>query len=148
MLAEPIQTTLELGVPLSEVTFCVVDLETTGGSPTDDAITEIGAVKYRGGERLGLVPGPRESVPADPPSHHPPHGHRRPHGLSRATDRAGAPRVAGVLPGGSVFVAHNAAFDFGFLNTNCDVLDYPTLPGPPCAPRGSAAAWSGPTCPT
>ena len=31
--AEPIQTTLELGVPLSEVTFCVVDLETTGGSP-------------------------------------------------------------------------------------------------------------------
>ena len=50
---EPIQTTLDVGVPLSDVTFCVVDLETTGGSPADDAITEIGAVKFRGGERLG-----------------------------------------------------------------------------------------------
>jgi DNA polymerase-3 subunit epsilon len=53
VLAEPIQTTLELGVPLSEVTFCAVDLETTGGSPREDSITEIGAVTYRGGERLG-----------------------------------------------------------------------------------------------
>jgi len=31
--AEPTQTTLELGVPIVEVTFCVVDLETTGLSP-------------------------------------------------------------------------------------------------------------------
>ena len=31
----------------------VLDLETTGGAPTSDAITEIGAVKVRGGERLG-----------------------------------------------------------------------------------------------
>ncbi len=35
---------------LSETTFIVVDLETTGGSPFAGAvITEIGAVKVRGG---------------------------------------------------------------------------------------------------
>ena len=41
------------GQPLSEVTFVVLDLETTGGSPNDCAITEVGAVKLRGGECLG-----------------------------------------------------------------------------------------------
>ena len=44
----------ELGRPLRDLTFCVVDLETTGGSPASGSmITEIGAVKVRGGEVLG-----------------------------------------------------------------------------------------------
>src|SRR5258708_7244461 len=43
----------ELGTPLSDVTCVVVDLETTGGSPHTCAITEIGAVKVRGGAVLG-----------------------------------------------------------------------------------------------
>ena len=43
----------ELGTPLREVTFVVLDLETTGGSSATDAITEIGAVKVRGGEIVG-----------------------------------------------------------------------------------------------
>ena len=46
---------------LRDVTFVVVDLETTGGRATEtapgrndhDAITELGAVKVRGGEVLG-----------------------------------------------------------------------------------------------
>ncbi|HET9779757.1 MAG TPA: exonuclease domain-containing protein, partial [Propionibacteriaceae bacterium] len=42
----------DLGTHLSEVTFCVVDLETTGAAETD-MITEVGAVKVRGGEVLG-----------------------------------------------------------------------------------------------
>ncbi len=133
--AEPIQTTLALGVPLSDVTFCVVDLETTGGSPADDAITEIGAVKYRGGERLGsfrALVNPRRPIP--PYIAH----------LTGIDDRlvSGEPAIEQVLPAfleffrGSVFVAHNAGFDFGFLNANCDVLDYPALPGPPlCTAR-------------
>lgn len=133
--AEPIQTTLELGVPLSEVTFCVVDLETTGGSPADDAITEIGAVKVRGGERLGTfraLVNPRRPIP--PYIAH----------LTGIDDRlvSGEPPIEQVLPAfleffrGSVFVAHNAGFDFGFLNANCDVLDYPALQGPPlCTAR-------------
>src|SRR5213078_3609752 len=44
----------------------VVDLETTGGSPTDHAITEIGAVTYRGGERLSAfqsLVNPRQPIP-------------------------------------------------------------------------------------
>ena len=42
----------DLGTHLSQVTFCVVDLETNGGAETD-MITEVGAVKVRGGEVLG-----------------------------------------------------------------------------------------------
>ncbi len=38
----------DLGVPLPDVTFVVVDLETTGGA-ADAEITEVGAVKVRGG---------------------------------------------------------------------------------------------------
>src|ERR1700712_5536904 len=38
---------------LRELTFVVVDLETTGGSAASCEITEIGAVKVRGGEILG-----------------------------------------------------------------------------------------------
>lgn len=50
----PVQPSFDdLGVPLHEVTFVVVDLETTGGSPSGSAITEIGAVKVRGGQVLG-----------------------------------------------------------------------------------------------
>jgi DNA polymerase-3 subunit epsilon len=134
-LAEPIQTTLELGVPIAEVTFCVVDLETTGGSPADDAITEIGAVKFRGGERIGsfrALVNPRRPIP--PSIVH----------LTGIDDRlvSSEPPIEQVLPSfleffrGSVFVAHNAAFDFGFLNASCDALDYPPLPGPPlCTAR-------------
>ncbi len=43
----------DLGVPLDQVTFVVVDLETTGTAPEARSITEFGAVKVRGGEVLG-----------------------------------------------------------------------------------------------
>ncbi len=39
--------------PSPTATFCVLDLETTGGDRNNDLITEIGAVKVRGGECLG-----------------------------------------------------------------------------------------------
>ena len=58
----------ELGRPLRDLTFCVVDLETTGGSPAKGSrITEIGAVKVRGGEILGefqTLVNPDETIPA------------------------------------------------------------------------------------
>ena len=56
----------ELGEPLREVTFVVVDLETTGGSSLTEAITEVGAVKVRGGEVLGefaTLVDPGRSIP-------------------------------------------------------------------------------------
>ena len=55
----------DLGTPLSDLTYCVVDLETTGGAETD-RITEIGAVKVRGGAVLGefaTLIDPQRSIP-------------------------------------------------------------------------------------
>src|SRR5690349_24627449 len=58
----------ELGRRLSDVTFCVVDLETTGGSAEGGSmITEIGAVKVRAGEVLGefqTLVNPHTQIPA------------------------------------------------------------------------------------
>ena len=50
---------------LSQVTFCVVDLETTGSSSSVGGITEIGAVKYKGG--FGIT---RASTRRPEPQHH------------------------------------------------------------------------------
>ncbi|OLL16380.1 MULTISPECIES: DEDD exonuclease domain-containing protein [unclassified Rhodococcus (in: high G+C Gram-positive bacteria)] len=104
----------ELDTPLRETTFVVVDLETTGGSSTDDAITEIGAVKIRGGEVLGEF-----ATLVDPGRSIPPNIVQLT-GITTAMVRA-APRIEQVLPSflefaaGSVLVAHNAGFDVGFL---------------------------------
>ena len=135
MLAQPVQTTLEEGLPLQEVTFCIVDLETTGGSPTDSRITEIGAVKYRGGERVGVfetLVDPGTSIPRFIT-------HLT--GIDDATVRD-APALEWALPGfvefarGCVFVAHNARFDFTFLNASLVRLDYEPFPPPPvCTAR-------------
>src|SRR5437764_13149527 len=81
----------EVGPPLREVTFVVLDLETTGGSAGSDSITEIGAVKVRGGERLGEL-----ATLVDPGTGVPP-GIVALTGIT-STMIAGAPRVAQVLP--------------------------------------------------
>ncbi len=110
-----VQTTIDdLGTPLAQVTFVVVDLETTGGSPRDCAITEIGAVKVRGGQVLGEL-----STLVNPSQPIPPFIAA----LTGITDAmvAGSPRIEAVLPAwfefsrGAVIVAHNARFDVGFL---------------------------------
>ena len=126
---EPLQTTLDEAIPLSEVTFVVVDLETTGGSPSQAGITEIGAVAYRGGERIGTF----ETL-VDPQLPIPPFVAR----LTGITDRmvAGAPTIGQVLPSfrsfarDAVIVAHNATFDVGFLDAALDAHDLPLLPAP------------------
>lgn len=111
-----IQSTFDdLGRLLSDVTFCVVDLETTGGSAARGSkITEFGAVKVRGGQVLGefqTLVNPDESIPAFITV------------LTGITQAMviDAPRIAEVLPSffefahGCVLVAHNAPFDVGFL---------------------------------
>jgi DNA polymerase-3 subunit epsilon len=107
-----------LGTPLNDVTFVVVDLETTGGSPADSAITEIGAVKIRGGTVLGEF-----HTLVDPGMAIPPYISV----LTGITSMmvAAAPRIGAVLPDflefarGAVLVAHNAPFDLGFLKAAC-----------------------------
>ncbi|MGN6576924.1 MAG: DEDD exonuclease domain-containing protein [Nocardioides sp.] len=105
----------ELGRRLQDVTFCVVDLETTGGSAKDGSmITEVGAVKVRGGEVLGefqTLVNPLQAIPAFIAV------------LTGITNSmvAGSPPIEQVLPQflyfaqGCVLVAHNAPFDVGFL---------------------------------
>lgn len=104
----------DLGLGLHEATFVVVDLETTGGSPTKDRITEIGAVKVRGGEVLGefaTLINPGIAIPPQITA------------LTGITSAmvVGAPPLAEVLPSflefsrGAFIVAHNARFDMGFL---------------------------------
>ncbi|GAA1591512.1 DEDD exonuclease domain-containing protein [Actinomadura kijaniata] len=117
--AHPVQGTLDdLGTPLADVTFVVVDLETTGASPKDAAITEIGAVKVRGGVELGDL-----ATLVDPGGPIPPFITA----LTGITQQmvTAAPRIGQVLPAflefahGCVLVAHNARFDVGFLKAAC-----------------------------
>jgi DNA polymerase-3 subunit epsilon len=113
----------DLGTPLRDVTFCVVDLETTGGAPGSSGITEIGAVKVRAGELLGefqSLVNPAEPIPPFIAV------------LTGITDLmvASSPRIGSVLPAflefarGCVLVAHNAPFDVGFLKHDSQVHGY------------------------
>ena len=114
----------DLGTPLSELTYCVVDLETTGGAETD-RITEIGAVKVRGGEVVGEF-----QTLVNPRTHVPPLIAVLT-GITNAMVAA-APTLREVLPAflafaeGTVVVAHNAPFDTGFLRRACEGLGYPS----------------------
>lgn len=114
----------ELGTPLYDVTFVVVDLETTGGSPKSSAITEIGAVKVRAGTVIGefqTLVNPGMPVPAFISA------------LTGITTSmvADAPSIEAVLPAfwefahGAVLVAHNAPFDIGFLRATTTAAGYP-----------------------
>ena len=121
----------DLGRPLSDITFVVVDLETTGGSPASAEITEIGAVKVRGGQVLGTfgtLVRPRSPIPPFIAA------------LTGITDSlvATAPRIDDVLPTfiefaqlhETVLVAHNAPFDVGFLKAAFSA-DQRSWPAPP-----------------
>ena len=105
----------DLGTPLSQVTFVVLDVETTGGSPATASLTEVAAARYRGGELLGTYQSfvrPDERIPPFITA------------LTGITDTmvADAPRIGEMLPsfleflGGSVVVGHNVRFDLSFLN--------------------------------
>jgi len=123
----PALTISDIGKPLAHTTFVVVDLETAGGKPVDAGITEIGAVKIRGGEVIGefrTFCSPGVPIPAFISV------------LTGITDHhvAGAPSVAAAVreflafanfESGDrpVLVAHNAPFDVGFLKSACAKFD-------------------------
>jgi DNA polymerase III subunit epsilon len=105
----------DLYIPLYDVTFCVIDVETTGGGPQTCALTEVAAAKFRGGECLGTF-----ATLVDPCDTIPPFITALT-GISDDMVRD-APSVPGVLPafiefvGGAVLVGHNVSFDLSFLN--------------------------------
>jgi DNA polymerase III subunit epsilon len=105
-------------VPLKDLDFTVVDVETTGWAPDEAGITEIGAVRVHAGTvvaEFGSLVNPGMPVPAAITE------------LTGISDQmlAPAPPVADVLPGlltfadGSVLTAHNAPFDLRFLTAAC-----------------------------
>jgi DNA polymerase-3 subunit epsilon len=116
---------------LSDTTFAVIDLETSGGSPKSGAgITEIGVVKVRGGTVLGTF----QSF-IDP-------GHSLPPFITQLTGITdemllSAPFIDEVLPtlfeflgpaDETVLVAHNSPFDMSFLKAAALIHEYPWPP--------------------
>lgn len=104
------------GIALGQEDWVVVDVETTGGAPgRGHRITEIAAVRVSGGEigeSYATLVNPERRIPSMITS------------LTGITDAMvrGAPRFPevvedlGEVMNGRVFVAHNAAFDWGFVN--------------------------------
>jgi DNA polymerase-3 subunit epsilon len=115
--------------PLADTDFVIVDLETTGWTPGEARITEIGAVRFTGGLITGefcTLVNPGMPIPADIAA------------LTGISDAmvAQAPVIQAVLPEflafarGAVLAAHNAPFDLGFLVAACAAcgLSWPDIP--------------------
>ncbi len=106
----------------SEQTYVVVDVETTGGRPGLHRVTEIGAVKIKGGdiiEEWSSLINPQRSIPAN---------------ITRLTGItqemvADAPIFAEVVDsfeafmGDAIFAAHNVNFDYGFISAEFQMVD-------------------------
>lgn len=128
------QTTLqEIGRPLRESTFVVIDLETTGGAPhLGAAITEIGAVKIRGGQAIAEFQtfiNPQHPIPGYITA------------LTGITDEmvASAPTIKEIFPTlleflgnhqSTSLVAQNAPFDLSFLKfaASANQIAWPKYP--------------------
>ena len=117
----------DMGAPLSEVPFCVLDLETTGVAPDTCEITEIGAIRYEGGIETGrfhTLVNPRAPIPPTVTVIT---------GITQAMV-IDAPLIEEALPaflefiGDAVIVGHNVRFDISFLNAAALRLGYGRLP--------------------
>jgi len=123
------QVNTALARPLADTAFVVVDLETTGLGASATGIIEIGAARVRDGRIVDTF----EHL-VNPGAPLPPFISR----LTGISDEMlrDAPPIDAVWPrfrdflGMDVLVAHNAAFDLGFLNAAAAALDGGPLPQP------------------
>ncbi len=101
----------------TESSYCVLDFETTGGSPSVNKIIEIGAVKVRDGkatDKFSTLVNPEQYIPCFISS--------KVHITNAMV--ANQPTIDCVLPqlvnfiGSDTIIAHNARFDIGFLERN------------------------------
>ena len=104
--------------------YVVFDIETTGFSPVNNRIIEIGAVKVSDGEivdRFSTFVNPDVPIPFE---------------IEKLTsirdeDVMDSPQIDVILPQflqfceGCIMVAHNAGFDMSFIMENCRRLGYP-----------------------
>ncbi|SFE73891.1 3'-5' exonuclease [Roseivivax sediminis] len=118
--------------PLSALTYCVFDTETTGLLPHRDDVVQIGAVRVVNGR---IVPGERFETLVDP-GRPIPEAATRVHGISDhmvagAPDMLRASRDFHGFATGAVIVAHNAPFDMAFLHRHAPAAgvtwDHPIL---------------------
>ena len=103
-------------------TYVVVDVETTGGRPGLHRVTEIGAVKVKGGvviDEWSSLINPQRSIPANI---------TRITGISQDMV-ADAPIFGEVansfaeFMGDAIFAAHNVNFDYGFISAEFEMVD-------------------------
>jgi len=101
---------------INEAIFVILDLETTGFNPENSSIIEIAGIKYQGGivvDKFHSLVRPDEGFIPD--------------NISKLTGITNAlvidqPKIDKVFPSfkkfieGTIIVAHNAKFDFSFLN--------------------------------
>ena len=110
----------------SDLCYAVIDVETTGFSFTNERITEVAAVSIECGkilERFSTLINPGVSIPQEIT------------GLTGITDRMvkRSPRFEEAAPGlidflgERILVAHNSAFDLGFLNAELQRSHRPCL---------------------
>lgn len=111
---------------LRSLSFCVIDLETTGGNPETEKIIEVGMVKIENrqiSEERSFLINPQKEIPDFV---------QKLTGIRKA-DVEHAPKIEEVIDeitqfiGDSIVVAHNTSFDVPFLNGVLKKLQRPTL---------------------
>ena len=103
---------------MRDISFAVVDFETTGVNPETDRIVQLAAIVVNGeGE---IVDSFDTVVKPESPTEYV-HGAEHIHGISEAEVQNGMPlkdalRKLWSISEGNLFTAHNARFDLGFLH--------------------------------
>lgn len=107
---------------LDDVSFAVVDVETTGVNPNTDRILQMAAVIVNG--RGDVVDTFDTVVKPENPSNYV-HGAQHIHGISAADVENGMPLRDALeklwsISDGHLFTAHNARFDIGFIHAESE----------------------------